>query len=118
MSTWTTIRDDAEAPFEAALTFIEGSTLYTQFKADIEAAWAELESIAEEDLKAAVTKIGEAILSSLSSTDSVSAAIAAGIAAAPAALAAAGKDISTKTITTLVTSIVNSVAPTPAPVAA
>lgn len=113
MSTWTTIRNDIEAPFEKVITFVEGTTLGQQLEADVKAALAELESISETDLKAAVTTIGVAALSGLL-TGGTAGTIAAGIAAAPAAFEAAGKDISTKTTNTLVTSVVNSLATTPA----
>jgi hypothetical protein len=113
MSEWTTIRDDIEAPFEKVITFIEGSTLGQQLEGDVKAALAELESISETDLKAAVTTIGVAALGGLS-TGGTAGAIAAGIAAAPAAFEAAGKDISNKTTSTLVTSVVNSLATVPA----
>src|SRR5271168_5224266 len=113
MSTWVTIRNDVEAPFEKLITFIEGTTLGAQLEADVKAALAELESISETDLKAAVTAIGVAALGGLS-TGGTTGAIAAGIAAAPAAFEAAGKDISTKTTSTLVTSVVNSLATPPA----
>src|ERR1700678_4825640 len=95
MSEWTTIRNDIETPFEKAITFVEGTTLGQQLEADVKAALAELESISETDLKAAVTTIGVAALGGLS-TGGTAGAIAAGIAAAPAAFEAAGKDISTK----------------------
>jgi hypothetical protein len=114
MSTWTTIRDDIEAPVEKLITFVEGSSLGQQLEGDVKAALAELETISETDLKAAVTTIGVAALGGLS-TGGTAGAIAAGIAAAPAAFEAAGKDISTKTTSTLVTSIVNSLS-TPATV--
>ena len=106
--------------FDAAITFIEGTTLAQQLEADMKAALAELESVSETDLKTAVTTIGVAALTGLS-TGGTAGAIAAGIAAAPAAFEAAGKDISNKTTATLVTSIVNSLsatAATPAPAAA
>ena len=109
MSEWTVIRNDVEAIPEEVVTFIEGSTLAQQFEADMKAALAELESISETDLKTAVTSIGVAALSGLS-TGGTTGAIAAGIAAAPAAFEAASKDISVKTTSTLVTSIVNSLA--------
>jgi hypothetical protein len=113
MSTWTTIRNDIEAPFEKVITFVEGTTLGQQLEADVKAALAELESISETDLKAVVTTIGVAALGGLS-TGGTEGAILAGIAAAPAAFEAAGKDISTKTTNTLVTSVVNSLAAAPA----
>lgn len=112
MSTWTTIRDDVEAPFEKVITFVEGTNLGQQLEADVKGALAELESISEADLKTAVTSIGVAALGGLAA-GGTEGAIVAGIAAAPAAFKAAGKDISTKTTSTLVTSIVNSLA-TPA----
>jgi len=108
--TWVTIRNDIEAPFEKAIVFIEGTTLGAQLEADVKAALAELESISEADLKTAVTSIGVAALTGLS-TGGTAGAIEAGIAAAPAAFEAAGKDISNKTTNTLVTSIVNSLTP-------
>lgn len=111
MSTWTTIRDGIEAPFEKAFTFIEGTTLSQQLEADVKAALSEFESISETDLKTAVTTIGVAALGGLS-TGGTAGAIAAGIAAAPAAFEAAGKDISSQTTNTLVTSVVNSLATT------
>ena len=46
MSTWTTIRDDVEAPFEKVLTFVEGTTLGQQLEADVKAALAEVGDIA------------------------------------------------------------------------
>jgi hypothetical protein len=107
MSTWTTFRDDVEAPLKKAITFIEGTTLGQQLEAYVKAALAELESISEADLKTAVTTIGVAALGGRSSGGTAG-AIAAGIAAAPAAFEAAGKDISAKTTNTLVTSVVNS----------
>jgi hypothetical protein len=116
-SAFVTIRNDIEAPFEKLITFIEGTTLGQQLEGDVKAALAELESISETDLKAAVTTIGVAALGGLS-TGGTAGAIAAGIAAAPAAFEAAGKDISTKTTSTLVTSVVNSLAtPAAAPAA-
>jgi hypothetical protein len=114
MSVWTTIRNEVEVPFEAAIGFIEGSTLGQQLEADVKAALAELESITVTDLKTAVTTIGVAALGGLASGGTAG-AIAAGIAAAPAAFTAAGKDISNKTTNTLVTSIVNSLSATPLP---
>jgi hypothetical protein len=120
MSIWTTVRNDAETDFQDVVTFVEGSTLTQQLETDVKDAMAELKSIGETDLKAAVTSIGVAALSGLASGGTAG-AIAAGIAAAPAAFEAAGKDISTKTTSTLVTSVVNSlatVAPTPAPASA
>lgn len=117
MSAWTTIRDDVEDPIKKVITFIEGTTLGQQLEADVKAALAELESISEIDLKAAVTTIGVAALGGLT-TGGTEGAIMAGIAAAPAAFAAAGKDISTKTTATLVTSVVNSLAATPPAVVA
>lgn len=111
MSTWTTIRDDVEAPFEKVIIFIEGTTLGQQLEADIKAALMELESVSEADLKIAVTAIGVAALDGLA-TGGTAGAIAAGIAAAPAAFEVAGKDISNKTTNTLVTSVVNSLQPT------
>jgi hypothetical protein len=110
---WVVIRNDIEAPFESLITFIEGTTLAQQLEADIKAALAELESVSEVQLKAAVTAIGSAALGGLS-TGGTAGAIAAGIAAAPAAFAAAEKTISTATTSTLVTSIVNSLSVTPA----
>lgn len=120
MTFWTTIRNDVEIDAKSVVTFIEGSTLATQLEGDIKAALTELESISENDLKIAVTSIGEAALGGLA-TGGTAGAIAAGIAAAPAAFEAAGKDISDKTTSTLVTSVVNSLAvakavvPTPTP---
>ena len=112
-STFVTLRDDIEAPFEKLITFIEGTTLGAQLEADVKAGLAELESISEADLKTAVTAIGVAALGGLS-TGGTTGPIAAGIAAAPAAFEAAGKDISQKTTSTLVTSVVNSLSAAPA----
>lgn len=115
-STFVTVRNDLEMPFEElynlgekAILLVKGSSLYGQLKDDVEAAWAELESISAEDLEGAVKTIGVAALSGLSTTGSTAGAIAAGIAAAGPAFLAVEADVSKKTTTTLVTSIVNSV---------
>lgn len=113
-STFVTVRDGLEMPFEElynlgekAITFFEGTTLGTQLEADVKEAVAELKAVTEDDLKQAVTLVGVAALQGLSTGGTIG-AIAAGIAAAPAAFKAAGHDISDKTASTLVTSVVNS----------
>jgi hypothetical protein len=105
MSEWTKIRDDIEAPIEAAITWVEGTKLGQTLVAGYKAALAELSVLAPADLEAAVEKIGVAALGGLASGGEAG-AIAAGIAAAPAAFKAAEKDITQTTTATLVGSIV------------
>ena len=109
MSEFTKIRDKLEAPFKAIIALFEGSTVYASLKADVEAAWAELKSVSENDLTTVVKTIGVAALGGLA-TGGESAAIAAGIAAAGPAFKAAEADITSKTTNTLVTNIVNTLA--------
>ena len=109
MSFLETIKADIEG-------FFQKNPIGIAIESDAKAAWGELISVAEHDLKTIVEQMGTAALAvlvespgALSPQAVASAAIAAGIEAAIVGFKAAGKDVTVQTLSTLATTVVNQV---------
>ena len=95
--------------------FFQKNPIGIAIESDAKAAWGELISVAEHDLKTIVEQMATAALAVLASPGALSpqaiasAAIAAGIDAAVVGFKAAGHDITVQTLSTLATTVVNQV---------